>query len=104
MDHGSYSVTPNLFRLIKVSAALHLGFVDFAVNRRSVHQFIMRSDVDNGTVIHDNNSIGIHDRGNALRDDQLCGVGNILTECLADFCIGGSIAGTGGIVENQDLG
>ena len=63
----------------------------------------MRTDAVDLTVIEHDDAVGIFDRGNALRDDQLGRIRDILTERLADQRIGLRIDRAGRIIQDQDL-
>ncbi len=55
------------------------------------------------SVVQDNDTVCILHGGNALRDNQLCGIRYFLRKCPADFCIRGGVHGAGTVVKNQDL-
>ena len=57
----------------------------------------------NGTAVHDDNAVSILYRSSTLRNDDLGGFWNILTECLTDQCIGTGIDSAGRVVQNEDL-
>ena len=54
-------------------------------------------------VIHYNDLVGVHHRADALGNNDFCGIGDFLTEGLADQGISLGIHGTGAVVQNKDL-
>ena len=63
----------------------------------------MAVEAINLTFIHYDNAVCIFYRGNSLRDDQLCRIGNLFSESLSNLSICCSIYRTGRIIENQHL-
>ena len=60
----------------------------------------MVSDSGDLSVIHNYDDVGILDRGNSLRDDDLGGVCKLLAECASDLRLGGGVDCAGGVIEN----
>ena len=54
-------------------------------------------------ILHDDDLIGIHDRGNPLRNNDLGHVGE-LSQRSADFAFGSGIYRAGGIIEDKNFG
>lgn len=63
----------------------------------------MRSDSVNPAVIQHKDHISILYRGDALRNNNLGGIRNLLAERAADKSVRFCINRTGGIIENQNF-
>ena len=83
-------------------APFHLRIVDFLIDRIAFQKRFMGADGVDLSVIHDDDLIRIHDRSDALGDDQL---GHVLDggQLPADLGFRRRIDGAGGIIENQNL-
>ena len=63
----------------------------------------MRAETCNSAILQYKDTIGIHDRGNALCDDDLGGVFQRGAERLTDLCLGRGVNRACRVVEDQDL-
>ena len=64
----------------------------------------MRIEARNLSALHHDDTVGIHHALDALGNDELGYLGQLLAERSLNTCVGFRVAGTGGVVENQDLG
>ena len=64
----------------------------------------MGADALDPSIVQDHDLIRIPHRGNALGDDDLGHIRQLLPEHTPDLCLRGRIHGTGGIIQNQHLG
>ena len=58
----------------------------------------MGTEAVHNAVVQYNDTVCIHDRGDPLRNDKFCRIWDFFGKCLADFCIGCRINGTGTVV------
>ena len=58
---------------------------------------------DDSALIHDNDQICIHHRGDTLRNDNLCGIGQGSTKRGTNLCLCRRIHGTCRIIKDQDF-
>jgi hypothetical protein len=49
-----------------------LRAIDFAINLALVHQLTMVANRNQNAIIYDEDTVCVHDRGDALRDKQRC--------------------------------
>ena len=64
----------------------------------------MGADGADAAAVHDDDAVGILNRGNTLGNDDLGGIRDELAEALADQGVGPGVHSGSGIVEDQDLG
>ena len=57
----------------------------------------------NSAVVHNNDHIRILNGCNSLCNDDLGGICQLISECLADLCFGGCINRAGGVIKNEYL-
>jgi len=63
----------------------------------------MSTDVNDFTVVHDKNPVGVLYRGYTLCDNNCGSLRKLLTEGFADAAVGSRINSTRGIVKNNDF-
>ena len=63
----------------------------------------MGAGCGDAAFLHDEDHVGFLHGRDALGDDDLRGVGDLVMECGADQLVGLGVNGRGGVVENQDL-
>ena len=63
----------------------------------------MGADCINGAVIHNNDTVCILHRCDALCNNQCGNIIQILTECVTNAAVGSSINGTGAVIQNDDF-
>ena len=109
-DISLYSVVfPSVLALcftsvfIKISSALSLRFVYFAVNFIGLQQFFVCTKSMNLPFIHNDDTVCILHTGYTLCNDQLCCIRDFFTECTADLRICSSIYRTGTVIQDQNL-
>ena len=80
-----------------------MRFIDLTVDFIIGQQFFVGAAGVYSAVIHYNDLVGVHHRADALGNNDFCGIGDFLTEGLADQGISLGIHGTGAVVQNKDL-
>ena len=63
----------------------------------------MGADSVDLTVVEDDYSVGVLNRGDTLSDDQLGCIGNFFTESFSYHCVCLCVNGAGGVVENKNF-
>ena len=64
----------------------------------------MGADGADAAAVHDDDAVGVLNRGHALGNDNFSGIRDELAEALADQRVGPGVHSGGGIVQDQDLG
>ena len=102
---SSATFAPPLFLLVKVAVAADalLGIVDLAVDGIGLQEILRRVKAVDPPVVHDDDPVAVLHRGDALRDDELCRIRDLLPERLADLCVCRRVHGTGRVIQNQNL-
>ena len=80
-----------------------LGTVDLAVDVALADEVGVPAHGDDLAAIHDDDLVRVHQRGDALGDDDLGDLGPLRGQRLTDHGVGLGIDGAGGIVEDQHL-
>ena len=69
---------------VLLAVLLRLRFVDAAVFLATLEQFRVRALVEDAAFVHDDDLVGFLDGRDALRDDDLRGVRDLVVERFAD--------------------
>ena len=77
--------------------------VDFLINRVGGEQLVMRADRLHCAAVQNNDLVRVLYRGNALCNDNLGGVRDLLRERAANQCIGLGIDRARRVVKDEDL-
>ena len=72
-------------------------------SRWSLQQLVVSAGGGDAAVVHHDDQVGVLHGGDALRDDDLGGLGDIGSEARADERVGAGIDGGGRVVEDQHL-
>src|SRR5699024_4685403 len=83
---------------------LVLGSIDLAVDHAGLHQFFVVADRADAAAVHHDDAVGILHGSDALRNDDLGGLRDELTEPLADQGVGLGVHRAGGVVQDQHFG
>ena len=81
----------------------HLAVIDVAINLAALHQLRMRADVGELALVQYDDPVAREDRGDALRDDDLCAAGHGRFQRAADVLVRRHVHGARGVVEDQNL-
>ena len=79
-----------------------LRLIQAVVMTLASHQFVVAADLDDTATVEDDQSIGVTQRGQAVRNGNRRTSSYQVVECLLDFLLGGGVDRLGRLVEDQD--
>ena len=88
--------------LIEITSS-HLGFIDFPIDGRGLHEFVVGPLCQDLAIVHQEDDVAVFDGEDALGDDEFRHVRDLVAEILADDGIGVGIDRGGRIVEDENL-
>src|SRR5947209_941492 len=89
-----FETTPQLFRLN------NLALGELRKQAWLLHKLIVRSVLNDASILHDIDAVCVHDRTQTVRDDDSCGMQRL--QALTDKLLGRVIERAGGLVKKYD--
>ena len=93
-------ITPNILR----DHVLELAVVQIGVEAACFEQFAVRALLDDVAVAHDEDTVGIADGAQAVRDDKARAAAHEVIHRLLDELLGAGVDRAGRLIENENGG
>ena len=93
-------ITPNILR----DHVLELAVVERGIEPAAREQFAVRALLDDVAVAHDEDTVGIADGAQAVRDDKARAAAHEVIHRLLDELLGAGVDRAGRLIENENGG